>query len=130
MFWFSRLAFRITPTRGIVRGMETLLDANQALSKDLPRNFLKLRHWQLAARLVLQAADSGAEDDIRNATDGLLMALLVEGWVDPDDECVVQAWQILKDHEPDYHSIVPRDGEQAELIQTRLTRVAHHSDDE
>ena len=81
--------------------METLLDANQALLRDLPRNFLKLPHWQLAARLVVQAADSGAEDDIRSATDALLVALLVEGWVEPDDECVVQAWQILKDREPD-----------------------------
>ena len=92
MSWSSRLAFRITPTRGIIRGMETLLDANQALLRDLPRNFLKLRHWQLAAQLVVQAADSGAEDDIRSATDGLLVALLVEGWVDDNDEFVVTTW--------------------------------------
>ena len=43
MHWEKRLAYTITPKSGPMRRMETLLDANRALSTDLPRGSLRHR---------------------------------------------------------------------------------------
>jgi hypothetical protein len=64
-----------------MRKMQTLLDANRAMSKDLPFGYLRRKHWLTAGEAVVNAAETGTEKDIRIATDGLLKALETEGWM-------------------------------------------------
>ena len=81
MYWNKELTYWITPKSGPIRSMETLLDANHALSQDLPRTFLKRPHWLLAGALLVLAAETGSAQDIQGATDGLLSAIELEGWM-------------------------------------------------
>jgi hypothetical protein len=81
MHWNKDLAYFITPKSGPMRGMETLIDANHALSQDLPNGYLKRPHWVDAAYLVVQAAETGREHDVQVATDELLRAIEQEGWM-------------------------------------------------
>jgi hypothetical protein len=82
MYWNKDLTYWITPKSGPIRSMETLLDANHALSRDLPRTFLKRPHWLGAGALLVRAAETGRDKDIRRATDGLVKAIEHEGWMD------------------------------------------------
>jgi hypothetical protein len=82
MYWNKELTYWITPKSGPIRSMETLLDANRALSQDLPRTFLKRPHWLGAGALLVRAAETGGDKDIRRATDGLVNAIEHEGWMD------------------------------------------------
>ena len=82
MYWNKELTYWITPKSGPIRSMETLLDANHALSRDLPRTFLKRAHWLVAGGLLVRAAETGRDKDIRRATDGLVKAIELEGWMD------------------------------------------------
>ena len=81
MHWNKELAYTITPKSGPMRGMETLIDANHALSKDLPLAYLRRRHWLDAGTLVVQAATTGDDEDVQLATDELLRAVEHEGWM-------------------------------------------------
>jgi hypothetical protein len=82
MHWNKELTYWITPKSGPMRGMATLIDANHALSRDLPSGYLKRVHWTDVANLLVQAAESGHEEDVRIATDELLRAVEQEGWMD------------------------------------------------
>ena len=82
MFWNKELTYWITPKSGPMRGMATLIDANHALSRDLPSGYLKRVHWTDVANLLVQAAESGHDDDVRIATDELLRAVEQEGWME------------------------------------------------
>jgi len=62
--------------------METLLDANRGLSRDLPTGYLKRQAWLEAGKILVQAAESGADRLIEEATEKLLAALETEGWMD------------------------------------------------
>ena len=64
-----------------MRSMETLLDANRALTNDLPKGFLKRDHWLAAGKLLVHASETGAERDIQKATDELVKAIEREGWM-------------------------------------------------
>jgi hypothetical protein len=81
MHWTEQLAYTITPKSGPLRGMETLLDANRAISEDLPRGFSKRHHWFSAGMLLVRASITGSGADIQKATDAVLMALENEGWM-------------------------------------------------
>jgi hypothetical protein len=81
MHWNKELAYFITPKSGPMRGMSRLIDANHALSKDLPTGYRKRRHWLDAGRLVAQAAETGNDKDVQFATDELLRAIEQEGWM-------------------------------------------------
>jgi hypothetical protein len=81
MYWTKKLSYTITPKSGPVRRLDSLLDANHALSKDLPRGYLHRAHWLAAGNSILQAAESGAAKDIAAATEELLRALEQEGWM-------------------------------------------------
>jgi hypothetical protein len=81
MHWTKKLAYTITPKSGPLRAMETLLDANHALSKDLPLSYLRRPHWLAAGKLLLRASESGDEDDIRDACEELIKAIDEEGWM-------------------------------------------------
>ncbi len=81
MHWTKQLTYTITPKSGPMRSMETLLDANRALSNDLPKGFLKRDHWLAAGKLLVHASETGAEADVQKATYELLKAVEREGWM-------------------------------------------------
>ena len=81
MHWEKRLAYTITPKSGPMRSMETLLDANHGLSKDLPMGYLRRKHWMEAGKTLVEAAETGANPIIREATEKLLAAIEAEGWM-------------------------------------------------
>ena len=84
MHWTKELAYRITPKSGPMRSMETLLDANRAISEDLPKGFLKRHQWFSAGALLVRASATGSDADIRKATEAVLKAVEREGWMDRD----------------------------------------------
>jgi hypothetical protein len=81
MDWDKRLAYTITPKSGPMRSMETLLDANRGLSRDLPAGYLKRQPWLEAGKILVEAAETGADRLIEEATEKLLTALESEGWM-------------------------------------------------
>ena len=81
MHWEKRLAYTITPKSGPMRSMETLLDANRALSTDLPRGYLRHRKWLDTGKLLVEAAEIGSDQIIHEATEQLLSAIEDEGWM-------------------------------------------------
>jgi hypothetical protein len=81
MHWTKELAYTITPKSGPMRGMGTLLDANRAISEDLPKALLKRHHWFSAGTLLVRASITGGDADIQRATDELLKAVEREGWM-------------------------------------------------
>ena len=82
MYWTKDLSYRITPRGGPMRSMETLIDANHALSKDLPLAYLRRRHWLEAGNLLVEAATTGEDVDVERATEKLLFAVEREGWME------------------------------------------------
>jgi hypothetical protein len=64
-----------------MRSMETLLDANWALTNDLPIGFLKREHWLAAGKLLVHASETGAEKDVKQGTEELVKAIEREGWM-------------------------------------------------
>jgi hypothetical protein len=81
MHWNAELAYSIVPERGPVRPLTTLLDANRAILDDVPSKRGREKHWMQAKQLLLIAAETGIEEDVRSATDALFNALAVEGWI-------------------------------------------------
>jgi hypothetical protein len=65
-----------------MRSMETLIDANHALSKDLPLAYLRRRHWLEAGNHLVEAATTGEDADIDLATEKLFFAIEHEGWME------------------------------------------------
>ena len=65
-----------------MRSMETLIDANHALSKDLPLAYLRRRHWLEAGNLLVEAATIGEDADVELVTEKLLIAIEHEGWME------------------------------------------------
>ena len=65
-----------------MRSMETLIDANHALSKDLPLAYLRRQHWLEAGNLLVEAATTGDDGDRDLATEKLLYAIEHEGWME------------------------------------------------
>ena len=65
-----------------MRSMETLLDANRALTNDLPAGYLRQRKWLETGKTLVEAAESGSDAKIRNATEKLLAAIAEEGWME------------------------------------------------
>jgi len=62
--------------------MDALMDANHALSKDLPLAYLRRRHWLEAGNLLVEAATTGEDIDVERATEKLLFAVEREGWME------------------------------------------------
>jgi hypothetical protein len=82
MYWERKLAFRITPKSGPLRSMETLLDANRALTNDLPAGYLRRRKWLETGKMLVEAAESGSDAIIHEATEKLLTSVDEEGWME------------------------------------------------
>ena len=70
--------------RGLpVRAIETLLDANHAITQDLPVGLAAAAFTGASPRkLLLAAAESGELADITAVTDALLGAVEREGWME------------------------------------------------
>ena len=82
MNWSTELAYFVTPKSGPMRPMVTLRDLNHALLDDLPARFRHQRHWFRVCRLLMTAAAEGSSRlDLMLATDALVMALEIEGWM-------------------------------------------------
>jgi len=81
MYWTKELSYTTTPRGGPMRSMETLTDANHALSMDLPLAYLRRRHWLEAGNLLVEAATTGEDADVELATEKLLIAIEHEGWM-------------------------------------------------
>ena len=81
MQWHKPLTFVITPKSGPLRQMTTLLDANHALSGDLPLRYLRRPHWLRAGKALLQAAETDDPICIRLAFEEIVAALEHEGWM-------------------------------------------------
>ena len=64
--------------------MNTLLDANRAITQDLPAGCIRKKHWREAGWAVFKAGDSGGSADIRAATELLVQAVDREGWMQRD----------------------------------------------
>jgi hypothetical protein len=61
-----------------------LLDANEAMRHDLPKDSMKRSHWLAAGWAVVEAAKTNAEADISAATELLVAAIEREGWMARD----------------------------------------------
>jgi len=87
VFWDEPLTYEITPKSGPVGRLTTLADVRSAMVHDLAPGSTRRPHWLNAGLLIVAASESGDEDDIRHATDALIDALEVEGWLstEPDD---------------------------------------------
>ncbi len=81
MSWNAELAYVVTPKSGPMRAMRTLRDANYAFLEDLTPQSRHRGYWFAVGRLLMAAAKSGRRLDLMLATDALVMALEVEGWM-------------------------------------------------
>ena len=81
MNWNIELAYLVTPKSGPMRAMRTLGDVNRAYLDDLSAQRRLGRHWFAVGRLLMAAATSESRIYVMLATDALLMALEIEGWM-------------------------------------------------
>jgi hypothetical protein len=81
VFWDKPLTCEIVPKSGPLPRLATLADVRSAMLNDLPAGAKRLPHWLHAGMQVVAASESGDVDDIRVATDALIDALDVEGWL-------------------------------------------------
>jgi hypothetical protein len=79
--WNAELTYLVTPKSGPMRSMRTLRDVNHAFLDDLTPQYRHRRHWFAVGRLLMAAASSKARLDVMLATDALVMALEIEGWM-------------------------------------------------
>jgi hypothetical protein len=79
--WDKPLTYVITPKSGPLRKMESLLDANRALTGELPRGYLKRAHWLRAGQALVTAAETGKSRDIERGFETIVAALDEEGWL-------------------------------------------------
>ena len=83
-YWDQPLTFVITPKSGPLQQMSSLLDANRALTGNLPHGFLKRPHWLKAGHALMTAAETGELRDIDRAFETIVIALNEEGWLSRD----------------------------------------------
>jgi hypothetical protein len=80
-YWDQPLTFMITPKSGPLPQMSSLIDANRALTGNLPNGFLKRPHWLRAGQALVSAAETGKAADIEVAFESIVIALDEEGWL-------------------------------------------------
>jgi hypothetical protein len=83
-YWDQPLTYLITPKSGPLPQMSSLLDANRALTGNLPDGFLKRPHWLRAGQALVSAAETGESADIKVAFESIVIALDEEGWLTQD----------------------------------------------
>ena len=101
-YWDEPLTCVITPKSGPLPQMYSLLDANRALTGNLPHGFLKRRHWLKAGQALMTAAETGASSDIDRAFETIVIALDEEGWSSGD---ISPAWPPLPTNPPDLGTV-------------------------
>ena len=77
--WNRALAYPIKLRDGYT--IETMKQAAELITKQLPRGRQERAVWQYTIELLMQAQKSGKAIDVRAATDQLCRALGVEGWI-------------------------------------------------
>jgi len=81
LHWHKPLTNVITPKRGPLPQMVSLIDANRALIGELPHGYLKRAHWMRAGRALMMAANTGGDKDIAWAYETIVGALVKEDWL-------------------------------------------------
>jgi hypothetical protein len=81
LHWDRPLTHEITPRSGPMGRLVTLADVRTSMIDDLPRDATRRPHWLHAGMLLVAASESGSAMDIKAATDALVEALDVEGWM-------------------------------------------------
>ena len=59
---------------------KTLGDALDMIDEEVPDSIRKRPHWRKARNQIIEAAETGSQADIYEATAQLTIALSVEGW--------------------------------------------------
>ncbi len=91
-YWDRPLTYVITPKSGPLPQMSSLLDANRALTGNLPKGFLKRPHWLRAGQALVFAAETGDSADIKVAFESIVVALVEEGWLTRDIPSAPLLW--------------------------------------
>jgi hypothetical protein len=79
--WLTPLSFVVETTGNLRSPLVTLGDAGAMIADDLPDDYQSRPHWAEAAELLMKAAATGADLDVDNATQQLILALSDEGWL-------------------------------------------------
>jgi hypothetical protein len=85
LFWNKPLTYEIKPKSGPLGKLVTLADVRTGMVYDLPRGSTRQPHWLQAGLLLVAASESGSATDIRRATEALIDALEIEGWLSAPD---------------------------------------------
>jgi len=80
-YWYKCFKYPITPKRGPMPQMFSLIDARGAFL-ELPQGFLRRPHWLRAGQALLTASQTGRAIDIQWTFDTLVAAVDEEGWFD------------------------------------------------
>jgi hypothetical protein len=104
-YWDQPLTCVITPKSGPLPQMSSLLDANRALTGNLPHGFLKRPHWLKAGQALMTAAETGASSDIDRAFETIVIALDEEGWSSGDISPASPASPPLPTNPPDLGTV-------------------------
>ena len=119
-YWDQPLTCVITPKSGPLPQMSSLLDANRALTGNLPHGFLKRPHWLKAGQALMTAAETGASSDIDTAFETIVIALDEEGWSSGDISPASPASPPLPTNPPDLGTV--ESGEIEWVSETIVTR--------
>jgi hypothetical protein len=99
-YWHKSFKYRITPKRGPMPQMSSLIDAKGALL-ELPQGFLRRPHWLRAGHALLAASQTGRPIDIQWAFDTIVAAVDEEGWFDLGRENITTEPQVKNPAAPD-----------------------------
>jgi hypothetical protein len=108
-YWHNCFKYPITPKRGPMPQMFSLIDAKGAFL-ELPRGFLRRPHWLRAGHALLTASQTGRAIDIQWAFDTLVAAVDEEGWFDlgGEDITVEPPPPDQTTHRPETERLTPR----------------------
>jgi hypothetical protein len=78
-YWDKSFRYPVTPKRGPMPRMSSLIDARGALL-ELPHGYLRRAHWLRVGQPLLVASHTGRQINIQWAFDTLVAAVDEEGW--------------------------------------------------
>ena len=108
-YWHSCFKYPITPKRGPMPQMFSLIDARGAFL-ELPQGFLRRPHWLRAGQALLTASQTGRLIDIQWAFDTIVAAVDEEGWFDLGGEDITTEPPAPDQtaHRPETERLTPR----------------------
>jgi len=82
MHFEKHLSHAIRTNGGALRPeADNLGDALDMIDEDVPDSFRERPHWRQARNQIIEAAETGSQADIYEATARLVTALQIEGWL-------------------------------------------------